>query len=265
MKKILIIFAMLISEICIAQDLIYLKNKKILEVELIEYESETVSYKEYKSKDKQVYIVLKSDIIKIKTKSGKEIQIAQEAISSLDKKNIIKTDIFSIAGSKFTIGYERSISPKKTWEIQLGIIGIGVIPEDVISLSGTFLRFGLKFKRSPDYYSNKGVETNLFKGQYFKPEIVIGGFSETRQYYDWYKNHWSDPYTRESRIISFAALILNYGKQWTISDDIAIDLYFGAGYGTKTKDNSEYKNLNYPVFTIEDIFFQSGFKLGYIF
>jgi hypothetical protein len=264
MIYVLALLTCLFTVVCFGQDLIYKKDKSILRVKIVEIGPENVTYRDFYNQHGPILITPKYDIIKIRTESGKEIQIEPLGSTDFYHKNMIKSDIFSYATSKITIGYERSYRPNRTYEFQLGIIGIGAIPEDISELGGAFLRFGIKFKRSPEHYSNKGKNTNYFKGGYFKPELVVGGFTEQRQTFT-YNAYWYNPYYYSKRSVAFSSLIANIGYQWTIGDNVAFDYYMGVGIGPKSKDDSNYKGWNYAVVTAEYISMQMGFKLGVMF
>lgn len=264
MKYLLILLSICITSVCLGQDLIYKKDKKVLMVKIVDIGAENVSYVEFNNQQGPVLLIPKSFIVKIKTESGKEIQIEPLESSDFYNRNMIKTDMFSFATSKFTIGYERNFKPNRTYEFQLGFIGIGAIPDDVTRLDGAFLRFGIKFKHSPEFYSIRGKNTNYFKGGYFKPELVIGGFNEERRYYSRYAN-WYDPYYYQRRSVAFSSIVANLGYQWTIQDIVAIDYYLGLGVGPKSKDDSDMKGWNYAVVTVDHVSMQMGLKLGVIF
>ncbi|MDP1728484.1 MAG: hypothetical protein Q8M15_16995 [Bacteroidota bacterium] len=265
MKYIIVLIICCLSKICTAQDLIYKKDKTVLNVSIVAIGPENIVYRDNNSQTGPAKIISKSEVVKIKTAKGKEMYMDQGINTSLDDKNVIKVDVFAYASSKFVIGYERSISPTKTWEIQLGHIGTGQKDDDITKLNGAFIRFGFKFKRSPEYYSNLGKSSHLLKGSYFKPELVFGGFSEERKTYDWYNNPWFDPYTYTRRTVSFACVMFNIGKQWTIGDMLAIDYYFGMGIGTATRDNTDLVGYNYAIVGTNPVYFQSGLKLGLMF
>jgi len=123
----------------------------------------------------------------------------------------------------------------------------------------------LKFKRSPYYFLNRGKNTNNFKGGYFKPEFVFGGFLEQRKIYSWYYTPWYDPYVYVNRTVVFGALIGNLGYQWTIGDNVAFDYYLGLGLGFSSKDDASYKGQNYAVYGVNSIYMQTGLKFGLMF
>lgn len=258
-----------LTRISLAQDLIYKKDKSVLMVKIISINAENITYRDFNNPNGPTLNIFKSEVIKVKTESGKEIMMDGGNSSSgkmgSGGKHAIKIDVFSMAYSKFVIGYEQSIKPTMTWELQLGQIGVGSKDEDITKLSGTFLRFGIKYKRSPEYYSLRSKSSPLLKGAYIKPELVLGKFTEERKEYDWYSSPWYDPYTYTKRDISFICLMFNVGKQWTIDDYIAIDYYIGAGPGIASLDKTYKKGYDYAVFGIGNFYLQTGLKLGIIF
>ncbi len=261
MKYILVLFSMLSGMMCMAQDLIYKKDKSVLMVTIITIGSENITYKDFNNPGPELSIG-KSEVIKIKTASGKEILMEQGSSTSFDSKNAIKTDIASLLMSKFSLAFEHSISPTKTWEIQVGYIGVGLKDDFIYKLNGGFVRFGFKFKRSPEYYSKRGKSTHLLKGSYIKPELVFGGYSEESRFYDWVNNPWYDPYTYDIRSVVFGALMLNVGKQWTFGDALTLDYYFGLGISNAKTD---YNTYHYAMAGIAPLVGQTGLKLGVMF
>lgn len=251
---------MLSGVICMAQDLIYKKDKTVLTVTIINIGTEEITYKDFNNPG-PVLSISKADIIKIKTANGKEILMEQGSSTSFDSRNALKVDVFSLYYSKFSIAYEHSFKPNRAWEIQLGYIGIGRRDEYIYKLKGAFMRFGVKFKRSPEYYTNHGKSAHILKGAYIKPELVLGYFTEeTRFYYP--ANGWYDPYSYYILSTPIAALMLNVGKQWTIGDALAIDYYLGLGAGFAPDQNGTY---HYAFVGSNSIYGQTGLKLGVLF
>lgn len=254
-----------VTSFCFGQDLIYKRDKTVLTVRIVEIGAESVLYKNFNNQEGPILKIAKSEIIKIKTEAGKVIQIEPLSSEEYFNRNMLKTDIFSLASSKLSICYERNLTPTKNMEVQIGYIGIGALPEEVSELDGGFLRVGLKFKRAPEYFLNRGKNANNFKGGYFKPEFVFGGFSEQRKIYSWYTTYWYDPYVYLNRSVVFGALIGNLGYQWTIGDNVAFDYYLGLGLGFSSKDDSIHEGQNYAVFAVDNIYMQTGLKFGLMF
>jgi hypothetical protein len=270
-KLVCLIFGLFFVSNSYGQDLITLKNKTVLKVTIVELGTDDVKYKEYNSTNTSILSIKKTEISSIKTVSGKIISMEQASSSSFDSKNAIKLDLFSLVFTKLTIGYERSITPGSSFEIQLGAIGVGKKPTDIIDVSGGFMRIGVKFKTKPDWYLIHGKEGHVLKGAYFRPEITIGSFTETNEVmysvltytpYPWGGGFYSTSvkFQEQKREIPIAGFILNVGKQWTVNDDFCFDFFFGLGVGT-----GEGTAGNNYAFIGNGLIINAGFKMGVLY
>lgn len=246
-----------------AQDQIYKKTSEVIHCKVKEIGLEEIKYQLPEPNNEIIYSISKDKISRVVLENGQEI-IFKDNFSDPEnyidnKKNAIKVDFLSPLTGNTTFAYERSIRPGRSYEVTLGIIGLGIDPGDV-NPAGFFTKGGIKFIKSPDFYMRGMRYAHVLKGGYVKPEIAFGYFEQD----DYYDSYYSSGYTRES-VIS-VALFLNLGKQWIIDNAFLMDFYFGFGYGFS--DGSNYETYYYGYIIGDGSFpiaFQAGLKIGGLF
>jgi hypothetical protein len=247
-----------------AQDQIHKKTKEVINCKVKEIGLDEIKYI-LPERDDVIQSISKNLVSRLVFENGEEI-VFKDSFKDPEnyadnRKNAIKVDFLSPLTGNTTFAYERSIKPGRSFEITLGIIGLGIDPEEV-DPAGFFTKGGIKFIKSPDFYLRGMRYAHLLKGGYVKPEIAFGYFS--RDYYRY------DPfsYNRETgrRNIISAALFLNLGKQWIIDNAFLIDFYFGFGYGFS---DGTYNDAYHYGYIIGDgsfpIAVQAGLKVGGLF
>jgi len=261
---ILVLLTVFISAMMIqAQDQIHKKTSEVINCKVKEVGLDEIKYQLPEPNDDIIYSISKDKISRVVLENGQEI-IFKDNFSDPEnyidnKKNAIKVDFLSPLTGNTTFAYERSIKPGRSFEVTLGIIGLGIDPGEV-NPAGFFTKGGIKFIKSPDFYMRGMRYAHVLKGGYVKPEIAIGYFSQD----DYYDSYYSSGTTRET-IIS-GALFLNIGKQWIIDNAFLMDIYFGFGYGFS--DGSYYEAYYYGYFIGDGSFpiaFQAGLKIGGLF
>lgn len=195
----------------------------------------------------------------------------------------IKLDPFSILTNSTCFAFEKSRKPGQSYEIGLGIIGLGTNSSgEYNSASGAFVRAGFKFINTPDYYMKGMRYTHLLKGGYIKPEAVLLAHNYSTTVYDYSYNSSTGTYNYKtydnSYRVSGYSFMLNFGKQWVYSDIFCVDAFVGVGIGQKnvTLTNGTASSNNYlsgvPFFGFStytqgevNLTFQSGLKIGILF
>lgn len=266
----MLLFALCISNFAKAQDLIYKKNKEVLVVKIIEVGIDEIKYKDFSKQDGMTLVIAKAEVYKVKYENGKEQIFLDEMENpnnyANNKRSAIKIDFLAPMFGQFTMGYERSLKPGASIELQLSIIGAGVQNDKDFSASGAFIRVGYKFIKSPDFYLRGMRYSHILKGSYIRPEFTIGQCSETVTDYDYsiFGFVSSKPTDRE---VTFGAIMLNFGKQWVVNDVFLVDYFVGLGYGfsTKHQDKDAYSFNNHAMigpFLDNPISFNVGLKIG---
>jgi len=184
----------------------------------------------------------KNDIIKIILENGKELTFSHslygEKTYENQKKKAIKVNFLAPLTGNTTISYEQLIRPSRSWEVSLGIIGLGddINDEDP---RGVFVKFGMKFIKSPDFYLKGLRYAHVLKGTYVKPELAFSAYSYDRWLYSGYG--FSSDTNRDTNWV--VALNIIVGKQYVFNDIFLLDMYFGLGYGIG--EDNKYNDPGY--------------------
>lgn len=162
------------------------------------------------------------------------------------KKNIIKIKPTSFVFGYTQITYERSLSPRRSFEVNIGLIGLGYDTYDRDPM-GLALRGGYKF-----YFGDRKIKRSFMKGLYLMPEIAFCMYDKNvplESNWDW---NFSMGATKKSTPIIlnqdgevdyerlrkyYIALIGNVGYQWNINRFvIEYNIGIGVGYYNKTRN-----------------------------
>lgn len=235
-----------------AQDKIVKKGGETLEVKILEISPNEIKYKLFNDNDGIVYIMDKDRVKEVIYENGrveKYEKILTDAEFYVDqKKRALKLNLISPSLGYTQLAYEQNIKPGRSFEVSLGIIGLGARQELdywnnsslYLEQKGAFASFGLKFIRTPDFTTNNQKYGHIMQGLYVKPEIMIGSFANNILKYD--ANNIG---TVERQTTTFGALMVNLGKQWVFSDIFIIDLYGGVGYALQGRTNDNLNNSNF--------------------
>ena len=181
-----------------------------------------------------------------------------EADYETQKKSIVKMEFFSPVTGHTTFGYEKYIKDWLSWEAKIGFIGLGTDINNT-DPGGLFLRGGPKFKLNPDFITRDLRGSHLLSGKYIRPEIAISVYHE--DVVDYGISSSTDVRTREN-FASFA-LIINYGRQYVLSDIISLDWHFGIGYGfDNTNGDGGYHHSHFSGSNDFPVAFSGGFTVG---
>ncbi len=160
-----------------AQDIIMKKNKELIKCKVKEIGLDEIKYSLPDYPADVLFSIDKDDLDKIVFENGKEMEFQQKmsnpATYAENKKNLLKIDFLSPLTGNTTFGYERSLRPGRSYEVNLGIIGLGVDVSDR-NAGGAFLKFGYKLIKDPDFYLRGMRYAHILKGGYIKPEIALG-------------------------------------------------------------------------------------------
>lgn len=264
----ILFFTLCLSNFAKSQDLIYKKNKEVLVVKIIEVGIDEIKYKDFSKQDGMTLVIAKAEVYKVKYENGKEQMFLLDDMENPNnyannKRNAIKADFLAPMFGQFTMGYERSLNPGSSIELQLSIIGAGVQNNTDFSASGAFIRVGYKFIKSPDFYLRGMRYSHILKGSYIRPEFTIGQCSETYPSNDYFLS----VKTVKTRDVTFGAFMINLGKQWVFNDNYLVDYFVGLGYGfsTKHQDDDAYIFNNHAMigpFSRNPISYTVGLKIG---
>jgi hypothetical protein len=257
MKQTLVSFATLffIFSFAHAQDKIYRNNGKIVEAKILEIGSEEIKYKEFHNQDGPIYVLETDRIKKIVFENGK-VQKFEDNYKDSERyegqmSKAVKFNFLSPLYGYTEIGFEKSTSVGKGYEISLGIIGLG--KSETLEYeptagqfktvkrnqAGAFVSAGYKFNKLPDFIIfGKTRMSHLMQGTYAKPIIYFGHYNENQIL----MKANVDELTKQH--ITFGALQIEIGKEWVLGDKFLLDSYWGIGYGVDNKKDTYYWSDN---------------------
>jgi len=240
-----------------SQDLIYKKNNEVIMAKILEIGVDEIKYKEFNNQSGPTFAIDKNEITRIKFENGKTQyfgdNIDNPNLYADNKKNAIKVDFLSYMFGQTTFGYERSLKPGMSIEANIGIIGLGTQNNSDATANGAFLRIGYKFIRTPDFYLKGMRYAHVLKGSYIRPEISLGACTENIKTYNngggsIFGYSYGTP-TTVTKNVSYGSIMLDFGKQWVMSDIFLVDYFVGIGYGFSSKTiDKDYGNMGFDSF-----------------
>ncbi|MEO8412600.1 MAG: hypothetical protein ABI472_03035 [Ginsengibacter sp.] len=281
-KLILLIIIIKLTSPLFAQDKIYKLKGPVVIAKVIEIGTDEIKYTLYDHSEGPVYVVDKSTLNRIEYADGR---VEKFKISYKDPQNYegqltkaIKINFIAPLLGYSQVSYEKSISPLKSYELGVGIIGAGknYQVEDYYingqyqpykrNAFGGFAEAGYKFNKLPNFFGKGMRMTHIMQGSYVKPSATIGFYS------DHVINYKTGNPVIEKRNNVFGAIILNFGHQWVFGDKFLVDVYYGLGYAfDNVKDdsyNSYYSSNVYNHFVIQkagpgaNLGLSGGLKIG---
>ncbi len=283
MKKIILFFLIsLFTTQLFSQDKIYKLKGTVINAKVIEIGTDEIKYKLFENPDGPVYVVDKSTLSRIEFANGK---VEKYTSSFKDPENYegqltkaIKFNFLSPLLGYAQFSFEKSVSPLKSYELGLGIIGAGKnyqIDNYYVNgqyqpykrnAFGVFVDAGYKFNKLPNFFSKGTRMTHVMQGTYIKPTATLGFYKDNALSYK-----TGNPVI-ENRHNIFGTIILNFGRQWVFGEKFLVDLYYGIGYAfdnTKNDNSNNYYSDNlYNHFVIQkagsgaNLGFSGGVKIG---
>jgi hypothetical protein len=259
LKTLFVLASILFTTAVFSQDIIVKTNRDTIFCKIKEIGSAEIKYllPDY-PKDVSFGIDIEK-VRKVVFANGKEMKFTKEMNNpesyANDKKQALKVPIFAPLTGSFSVFYEKSIRPGRSYELGLGYI-FGR-PDQNINEHGVIFRAGFKFMRSPDFYISRMRYSHLLKGSYFKPEIIFNSYNADNRY------HQTSGNIINGNVISLS-LMFNIGKQIVYDNAFLIDYYIGAGYGIANEDVGYYYS-NTIIDSSVPLSFTAGFKIGFLF
>lgn len=259
LKKVLVAIVLFIGSLITvqAQDIITMKSGETMEVKITELDENKIKYYEYQDEDQLIFTVERALIKEIQFGFGKKhVEVAPTNSNphyfTGDRRNALKVNFSSIGNNSTILTYERSMKPEYSLETSVKIVGLGIGEG---RFSGVALDFGPKFKmKSILRKSNEYRPRHLLHGGYFKPTVGIN-FLQQKNYI--FNSNENDVYSK-----NFVNLGIDFGKQWIISNVIAVDAFIGFHYlAGKTSREIYVGNEDYG-YPYEDSAVNSGDLAG---
>jgi len=262
---ILLSFLFVLVEGLSAQDIIIKKDADTVYCKIKEIGSEEIKYILPDYPSDLLFTIPKEKIDKLIFENGREMTFQVEMDNPINysdqNKNALKIDFLSPLTGNTTFAWEHSLKPGQSIESTLGIIGLGFDPNDN-NPQGSFVKFGMKFIKSPDFYIKGMRYAHILKGSYVKPEVSFGYYTKLNNMYN---NRYPPGYDKyEERKSYFSSTVqVVIGKQWVINDIFLVDFYGGVGYGFD--DGDGHYHYGYSISAEVPLSFSAGMKIGVLF
>ena len=264
MKKIIyLLFVFTIFSLNIfSQDKIEKKNGEIVEAKILEVGESEIKYKIFTDLEGPTYSVDKDRLKKIIYQNGREEtyegSLKDASLYADQARSAIKLNFLAPLAGYTQISYEKNLKPGRSYELSLGIIGLGKRQkrEDYRSnydmnsgnytsktntfyrgAAGAFVSGGYKFIKLPNFIRNGDKFSHILQGWYAKPEVILGVYGQN-EYPKYINQQSTTPLPVEKETVALGAFIINLGRQWVLGDAFLIDLYGGMGYALDNQDNS---------------------------
>ena len=258
MKSIMCLFVVILfTTTSYSQDVIFKRNGSQVKAKITEIGTSEIKYKVPGNPEGPVYAIDKSSVNKIVYQNGREevyvpdLKDMENYSGQLTKA--IKIDFFSPLLGFTQISFEKSLGVGKSYELSLGIIGLGKTSRleyyDMAFRNvnrkqlGAFVSAGYKFNKLPDFIFERTRFTHIMQGGYVKPIFYLGNYSENQIVY----KSVTQSYNVEKQNTTFGALQIEFGNQWVFGDKFLLDVYWGFGYGADNKskaDNQDYNEVS---------------------
>lgn len=239
---ILLLIILLIPVSMVAQDRIVRKNKSVIECKITEISSDEIKYRQPTISAEVIFCIEKSDVEYIEFENGTIFKIENPMYDATyyehNRRNALKISFIEPFAGSTSLYFEQVIKPGRTFEVGVGIIGLGYDPDER-DAKGLYFSGGYKFTRTPDYYIPRMRYAHLLKGSYIKPEVSIGYYG-SNEYSSEYNPITGFVYGIRKENTFILGLMVNMGKQWVFDDSFLVDLYWGLGYGFTSTEESRY-------------------------
>ena len=259
MKKLtLLLFVFFIAVAANAQDKIVKTNGETIKCKIIEVGTSEIKYIPADNLTGPSYSIAREKVAKIEFDGGKKEEVNGKSNDWKDPelyrsqlKKAIKINLFSPLYGSTDFTYEKSNSVGNSFEITFGIIGAG--KSDVLEYYysngttsttqevkrnqfGFFASYGHKFIKQPTFTFGASKLSHVLQGKYIRPVFYLGNYSENVLAY----KGGSSAYVVDRQNVTFAAIQLEFGKQWVFNDKVLLDSYFGIGYAVDNKKQNYY-------------------------
>ena len=228
----------LLGTASLAQDTIYYRSGEVKLGKVVEIGLDDIKYHN-PGQETPVMTVDKNDLRKVVMSDGTILRFEEDPLDlaptakGLKKTRAIKIEFFAPLTNDFAFCFEHLIKKGMSLEYKLGIVGVGVGADDETA-SGLWVKTGIKFFNSPEYYKRGMKRSHPLRGGYIKPEIIFSRFSVREIYYSNFSG-WFSPtpqikYTKNVDYTSYAVNLV-FGKQSVLGETVTLDYYLGFGYG----------------------------------
>jgi hypothetical protein len=222
-----------------------MKKGKIIPCVVTEVGVDEIKYKDFANLEGPVYVVRKTDVMKMVFKNGKIEYVVPDEMDMnkeeeiLDKNQCIKLAFLSPVFNHLEIAYERKLKMTKNIELKVGFVGIGnKTTSEYKDIQGAYFAGGIKFLLGQDYYIKGMRYLHPLKGSYIKPELSLSVIDFSYPYYSYnynYNYNYYYYYTSTTHLVkyrsSLVAFNLIFGKQFILGNILTVDIHAGIGAG----------------------------------
>lgn len=270
----------------IAQDKLHKKNGQIVNAKVTEVGLGEIKYLLADEQEGPVYVIEKSQLIKIVFASGRvetyQQRLKDPSLYDDQRKSAVKLNFLSPLFGHTWLSYEKSQAPGRSIEWSLSLIGLGkdISFDDYYfdPVSGQSVRyrrrpagaavgFGYKFIKTPDFLNRDIRYAHILQGSYLKPVAYLGVYRENMVIT---KNNLPE---EGRRTIVYGSLMMEFGKQWIVGERMVLDMFFGAGYCFDNIDNdntyltysdefSAFHYTNMKIGNTPSLALNTGFRIG---
>lgn len=281
----LIVLFIFFFSLAYSQDKIYKKNGDVVLAKIVEIGETEIKYKIFSDQEGPLYSVDKDRLMRVIYQSGRE-EVFQHSLKDPSlyadqARNAIKLNFIAPLLGYTQFNFERNIKPGRSYELSLGLIGLGKRQEIADysittggvttsekyyrDAAGAFIGAGYKFVKLPNFIRNGDKYSHILQGAYAKPELIFGSYNQNK-----YPEYLYDgmTYAEENETVVMGAFIINLGKQWVFGDFFILDLYAGMGYAFDNQhdenflDSYDGNHFGLSVAGESGVGFTGGLKIG---
>jgi len=258
MKNLIITAAILLTSVIgfAQQDTIVKKTNEKVPCYIVKVDdaNELIIYRVIDEPNSPQLTMVYSRVHKIVFRNGQSLIIENldEVVESESfinmRKNAIKINMIKPLFNSFEVSYERSIKPSINLQGTVGIVteamNVGQIGEQRKAEKGVYFKFQSKFFTKS---VKSGDRSHPLAGAYIAPELIITAYNYNQDVYNYNYQTGSSNVTSESFSNAAGAFMLNFGKQWVLTDVMVVELFggFGLDFGESDyRDTRRYSHIN---------------------
>jgi len=240
-------------------DTLYVKGGKKIPCLVTEIGDSDIKYRTADNPDGPVYLIPLTSVYKYSLSDGTtkqvmpdELLIENQHTEIINNRSVIKIHPFSFVNDQISVAYEQVIKMGTNLDVEAGYINNGITPSNnynsnfyttsgkPASISGFYLKPGIKFLLGQDY-STKGMRyAHPLKGRYFRVEVVFSymnyqdvanQLSYSQTYPVWPNTSYTTTTTNrvaDINVLGYGGLI-SYGRQFILGNVMTLDYFISAG------------------------------------
>ena len=167
------------------------------------------------------------------------------------------------------IAYEKSLEPKRSFEVRVNLIGLGI---KYIGQVGAAVTTGYKFIFLPTTDSDGGDDKHSLSGWYFRPEISLSSYFQTYNNAV-YEGNVSKPVLQKDKTqMSYLTVMPTIGRQKVTESGFVYDFFLGIGYAAvypmNNKNMGDYAHYGSLIklnkATSQKLGFAPSVKVGFL-